>query len=147
MQTVSHNLDDTYRLAAELIHAIPHSATIALHGDLGAGKTAFVQGIALALDINVPVTSPTFTIANQYSGPTPLLHIDLYRLTSVDEVQAFGFEEYLEAAGIAAIEWPERAGELLPADTIHVHIEQGENEDQRTIRFDLPSENATKRAP
>ena len=122
-------------LAAEVASAIGPTAIVALHGELGAGKTCFVQGLAATLGTRGPVTSPTFTIVNEY--PTTagrLVHMDLYRLHDPDEVLAMGFEEYLDDRTVMAIEWPDRAGDLLPPETIHVHIELAGNDGTRRVR-------------
>ena len=130
----SRSPEDTWSIAAELVSELPARAVIALHGDLGAGKTCFVQGVARALGITEPVTSPTFTIVNECHGDRYLCHIDLYRLGGPDEVLALGFDEYLDVEGIVAIEWPERAHDILPAHTINVYlVADGATPDTRTI--------------
>ena len=123
----------TMRIAAELLANRPERLAIALHGELGAGKTCFVRGLARALGVQQPITSPTFTIVQEYRGPTPLTHIDLYRLEDPDEILNLGFEEYLARPGVVAVEWAERAGDLLPPETLHVTIELGENDNHREI--------------
>jgi tRNA threonylcarbamoyladenosine biosynthesis protein TsaE len=96
---------------------------VALHGELGSGKTCFAQGIARALGIERPVTSPTFTIIHEYAGRRRLCHIDLYRVRGPEEALALGFMEYLNADAITVIEWAERAGELIPDTAVHVYLE------------------------
>lgn len=130
---VSNSIEETHAIAADLIQDLPRRAVIALHGELGSGKTCFVQGLAVALNIKQPATSPTFTIINEYTGEQPLVHIDLYRLHGSDEVLALGFEDYLEADGITAIEWAERAGDLIPSDAIHITFENMPDPNQRCI--------------
>ena len=132
-EVISNSVDDTWAIAEALVKKLPARAVLALHGDLGAGKTCFVQGIALALGIRAPVTSPTFTIVNEYHGDRYLCHIDLYRLSGADEVLALGFDEYLEAEGIVAVEWSERAEEVFPADAIHIDIKSTSLSDVRRI--------------
>lgn len=112
--------EETRELAGKLVEQYPDRTVFALHGDLGSGKTCFVQGIALKLNINNNVTSPTYTIANEYRGSKPLYHIDLYRMRDTQDALGIGFEEYLDADGIIAIEWAERATDLIPPDAIHV---------------------------
>ena len=113
----------TWRLAAQLAAQLPDGGVVALQGELGAGKTTFVQGLARALGIERPITSPTFTLVGEYAGTgLPLVHMDLYRLHSPDDLLSIGFSEYLERRALVAIEWPERAGDLLPADAIRVNI-------------------------
>ncbi|OVE74244.1 tRNA (adenosine(37)-N6)-threonylcarbamoyltransferase complex ATPase subunit type 1 TsaE [bacterium B17] len=125
----------TRKLAEDFAKNISGNAVLALHGELGSGKTCFVQGIAHALDIHQPVTSPTFTIINEYRGTSPLYHMDLYRMNSPDEVLALGFEEYVESDGVTAIEWPERAADVLPEQTVHIRFETTDNENERKITF------------
>ena len=123
-----------YIILAGIEAAAPGTRLVmALHGDLGGGKTCFVRGLARALGINQAVTSPTFTIVNEYRGRRPLYHIDLYRLNGSEEVLSLGFEEYLEANGVIAVEWAERAEGLIPADAIHIHFEALPDPDHRRI--------------
>lgn len=126
-----------WALAAQIATQCGDAGVVALHGELGAGKTCFAQGLAAALGVSGPVTSPTFTIVNEYpTARARLVHMDLYRLHDPDEVLAMGFEEYLDGHTIMAIEWPERAGDLLPADTLHVHIALAdENSCARLVRL------------
>ena len=115
---------------------LPNGGVIALQGELGAGKTTFVQGLARALGITRPVTSPTFTLVGEYpGGRLPLIHMDLYRLRSPDDLLVIGFPEYLERNALVAIEWPDRAGDLLPPETIRVTITL--TPDPRTRRIEI----------
>lgn len=113
------------RLAREL----RRGDVIALSGELGAGKTALVKGIARGLGIAVEVTSPTFTLIHEYSGGRlALYHIDLYRIDSVPQALAIGIEDYLNGTGVTVIEWAERIASLLPPHTTRIRIESlGEN--------------------
>ena len=121
-QTV-HSLSETWHLAADVTALLPRGDVVALSGDLGAGKTAFVQGIARTLGISRPVTSPTFTLVGDYTGPGGrLVHMDLYRMTGPDDLLTIGFPDYLESGAIVAIEWPDRAGDLIPPDAVHVAL-------------------------
>ena len=121
-QTV-HSLAETWRLAAHVADLLPQGGVVTLSGDLGAGKTTFVQGIARALGIPRPVTSPTFTLVGDYAGSGGrLIHMDLSRMTGPDDLLTIGFPEYLESGAIVAIEWPERAGDLIPPDAVHVEL-------------------------
>jgi tRNA threonylcarbamoyladenosine biosynthesis protein TsaE len=140
MRTVqTHSPEETWALAAELANELPPGTVIALHGDLGAGKTCFIQGFAAALGIDEPITSPTYTIIGEYEGRLPLHHIDLYRLSDPEEALGLGLEEYFDANGITAIEWAERAEGLLPPDLLHIRIEVDEDSGMRT--FSLFREN------
>jgi len=120
-------VDTTQRLAAMLAKDLPPGAIIALTGPLGAGKTHFVKGLALGLDIKEIITSPTFVLHNQYSGTLhsqaiTLNHLDLYRLKSLEEVLAIGMEEQLNGDSVTVIEWPELIREILPPETIWVQL-------------------------
>ena len=97
---------------------------VALKGELGAGKTVFVRGLAsgLALDPK-DVTSPTFTLIQEYHGRLPLIHVDLYRLEHLQELAHIGFYEYLNSTSVVAIEWAERLGEDLPSDRLEIYLE------------------------
>jgi tRNA threonylcarbamoyladenosine biosynthesis protein TsaE len=108
---------------------------IALHGNLGAGKTCFTQGLAQAAGVKEPVCSPTYTLISEYQGTIPFHHIDLYRLGGPEEAYDLGLDEYLETNGITVIEWAERAAELLPPHTIHIRLQRGEEEAIRTIEI------------
>ena len=134
-QTV-HSLTDTWHIAARVATLLSHGGVVALTGDLGAGKTTFVQGIARALGITRPVTSPTFALVGDYTGPGGrLIHMDLYRLTGPDDLLAVGFSDYLESGALIAIEWPERAGDLIPSDAVHVEITVLPDYEARRIRI------------
>ena len=130
---VSNCPEDTWKIAEKLVSLVNKQGIIALHGDLGAGKTCFVQGMSRALGIGIPISSPTYTLIDEYEGENPLYHIDLYRLTNSIEVLGIGLEEYLEKDGLIAIEWAERGEDLLPEDSIHVHISKDDEFKRRTI--------------
>ena len=127
--------EETWALAAELADELGPGTVIALHGELGAGKTCFIQGFAAALGIDEPITSPTYTLIGEYEGRLPLHHIDLYRLSGPEEALGLGLEEYFDVNGITAIEWAERADGLLPPDLLHVEINADEQTETRTFRI------------
>ncbi len=133
VECTTRSPQETQAVAAALVASVGRTATLALHGDLGSGKTCFVQGIARALGIARPVTSPTFIIVNEYKSDRPLFHVDLYRLESVREVGSLALDEYTEADGICAVEWAERAGDLLPPGAIHVHFTNTDRPDERRV--------------
>jgi len=135
---ISHSPEETRQIAASLIHEHSGRLVLALHGELGSGKTCFVQGLAAALGTRRAITSPTFTVINEYKGPRPLYHIDLYRLNNPDEALGIGFEDYLEADGVTAVEWAERAGDLLPAHAIHIYFRALSGSNERSIRISAP---------
>lgn len=134
MRTVeTHSPEETWSLAAEIAAGLEPGTVIALHGDLGAGKTCFIQGLAAALEIDEPITSPTYTLIGEYEGRLPLHHIDLYRLSGPAEALGLGLEEYFDVNGITAIEWAERAEGLLPPDLLHIRISADERTGMRTF--------------
>ena len=106
---------------------------IALYGGMGAGKTAFVRGLAEGMGLKVRVSSPTFTIVNEYLGPVPLFHFDMYRLSSSDELFDIGWEDYLSRGGVLAVEWSENVDGIFDSDTVKVKIERGEDDSERKI--------------
>lgn len=114
--------DETRVLGAALAPALVPGDVVSLSGDLGAGKTVFVQGLCAALGVKGPVTSPTFTIMHEYEGRYPILHLDVYRLDFFQEVLDLGFEELLDPAAIILIEWGEAVAPLLPTTRLEVDI-------------------------
>ena len=109
---------------------------VAFFGDLGAGKTTFVRGMCEGLNYSGEVSSPTFAIVHEYvGGRVPLYHFDMYRVESVEDLYTCGFYDYLDT-GILAIEWSENIIDALPPNTVKVHLQYGENEDQRIIKIE-----------
>jgi tRNA threonylcarbamoyladenosine biosynthesis protein TsaE len=108
---------------------------VALSGDLGAGKTCFIQGLAAGLGVAGPVTSPTFIMIAEHAGRLPLYHVDLYRTESLEEIRGLGLEELLDGPGVTAIEWAEKAEPLLPPGAIRVRI-RGAGDEPRTVEID-----------
>jgi tRNA threonylcarbamoyladenosine biosynthesis protein TsaE len=136
MHLETHGAEDTRRLAARIAARLTPGTVLALHGDLGAGKTCFVQGLAAALGVTRPVNSPTYTLAAEYRGRLPLYHLDLYRIHSPAEVESLGIDDYLFGDGVAAIEWAERIAPLLPETTLHLRFAPGAGPDDRTIALE-----------
>jgi tRNA threonylcarbamoyladenosine biosynthesis protein TsaE len=134
-QISTNSPEETHRVARNLLATLKPGAVLALHGELGAGKTCFVQGLARALGVHRAVTSPTFTLINEYAAPLRLYHIDLYRIHSPQEALGLGLDEYVHGDGITAIEWAERVAELLPPHTIHIRFRPGARPDERTIEI------------
>lgn len=118
------SVNDTHRLASRLAKIVRPGDILALEGGLGTGKTTFTQGFAKALGVSEYVNSPTFTLIKEYDGRMPLYHMDLYRLQDETEVGELGLEEYFYGDGVCVVEWPERLGEELPEDAVHIVIEQ-----------------------
>jgi tRNA threonylcarbamoyladenosine biosynthesis protein TsaE len=133
--------DAMQAFGAELSVALAPGDVLLLHGDLGAGKTTLTQGIARALGVRGPVTSPTFTLVSEHRLPKPvrgierLYHLDLYRLNDPDEIETIGYDEYLAPPdGVTIIEWPERAGDWLPDRALIIEIERAGDE-RRSLRM------------
>ena len=130
MQFLSHSTQETEAIGEELAQKLRGGDVLAFTGSLGMGKTAFTRGLARGLGCRGRVTSPTFTIVNEYEGRTPLFHFDMYRLGSSDELFDIGWDDYLARGGVCA----ERVSDALPEDTIFVDIARtDEHEDWRTI--------------
>ena len=138
MEYITNSPAQTEAVGAALAAVLQPGAVIAYRGDLGAGKTAFTRGLARGLGVKESVTSPTYTIVNEYlSGSMPLFHFDMYRLGSEDELFDIGWEDYLERGGVCAVEWSENVwGEMagaivitisrLDEDTRKIEIEGGD---------------------
>ena len=134
---VSNSEGETEDLGRRLGLRLGPGAVVAYTGDLGAGKTAFTRGLARGLDISERVTSPTFTIVNEYEGGRlPLFHFDLYRLGSSDELFDIGWEDYLARGGVCAVEWSENVADALEEDAIRVDLRRGESDGQRIITIE-----------
>ncbi|MDI6775213.1 MAG: tRNA (adenosine(37)-N6)-threonylcarbamoyltransferase complex ATPase subunit type 1 TsaE [Verrucomicrobiota bacterium] len=134
---ISRSPEETMAIAGRLTVGLRPGSIVALHGELGSGKTCFVQGMALALGIRAPVTSPSFTLINEYCGTLSLCHIDLYRLRGPADTLALGFCDYMESGGITAIEWAERAGDFVPPHAVRVFLET-RPDDERAITIRRP---------
>ena len=134
MTIISHNEAETEAAGARFARTLPDGAVVALYGDLGAGKTAFVRGMARGMGLDVRVSSPTFTIVNEYLGDRELYHFDMYRLGSAEELFDIGWEDYLARGGVCAVEWSENVADAFEGDEIVVRIEKsGESERRITI--------------
>jgi tRNA threonylcarbamoyladenosine biosynthesis protein TsaE len=125
----------TRALAAGIARCATPGTVIALSGDLGAGKTCFIQGLAAGLGVDGPVTSPTFVMIAEHAGRLPLYHVDLYRTETLGEIRALGLAELMGGEGLTAIEWAERAEPLLPARAVRVRI-QGAGDEPRTVEIE-----------
>lgn len=137
MEFITHSPEETRLLGGRLADALGGGEVVAFTGDLGAGKTAFVSGMARALGVEERVTSPTFTIVNEYEGGRlPLFHFDMYRLGSADELFHIGWEDYLARGGVCAVEWSENVEEAMEEDAIRVSITRGEEENSRVISIE-----------
>jgi tRNA threonylcarbamoyladenosine biosynthesis protein TsaE len=127
--------DDTRALAAELASMARPGDLLLLAGDLGAGKTAFVQGFGRALGVEEPITSPTFVIVRTYDGRFPVIHVDAYRLEHLQELVDLGIGELLDHEGVTLIEWGDVVIPALPPEFLEVRLELGEGDDERVVHL------------
>ena len=131
MTFITTSPEETEKIGAALGSVLSAGTVVAYLGDLGAGKTAFTRGLARGLGISDPVTSPTYTIVNEYlGGRMPLFHFDMYRLHSSDDLWDIGWEDYLERGGICAVEWSENVADAME-DAIIITIEKLGDETRR----------------
>ncbi len=133
MEYLSHNTAETEAIGEQLAASLLPGDVVAYHGGLGAGKTAFTRGLAKGLGYDGRVSSPTFTIVNEYEGRLPLFHFDLYRLGDEEELYDIGWEDYLQRRGVCAVEWSEGFAGALPPGTISVTISRHPSEENWRI--------------
>lgn len=139
MEHLTHSAAETEALGCRLGCALAPGTVVAYRGGLGMGKTAFTRGLARGLDCRDRVTSPTFTIVNEYEGGRlPLFHFDMYRLSGADDLFDIGWEDFLRRGGICAVEWSENIRDALEPDTVYVDIRRGETENQRVLTIRGP---------
>ena len=117
---ITNSEAETEDLGARIARTLPDGSVVAFYGELGSGKTAFVRGMARGMDIDAPVSSPTFTIVNEYLGLRSLFHFDMYRLGSADELYDIGWEDYLSRGGVCAVEWSENVPGAFEGDEVVV---------------------------
>jgi tRNA threonylcarbamoyladenosine biosynthesis protein TsaE len=129
--------DETRAVAAALAAHLEAGDVVVLVGDLGAGKTTFAQGVARGLGVEGPVTSPTFTLVQQYVGRLPVAHVDVYRLDRIQELHDLGFEELIDGPGVTLIEWGDTVRQVLPAERVVVRIEPADTDDARTLTLEF----------
>ena len=136
MEYHTHSEQETERMGEALAHQLAPGTVIAFTGDLGAGKTAFARGLARGLGITERITSPTFTIVNEYEGGRlPLFHFDMYRLGGADELFDIGWEDYLRRGGVCAVEWSEKVADAL-SGAVRIDIRRGGEESERIITIE-----------
>lgn len=127
----TYSEEETKRLGINIGNSCKCGDIYCLIGDLGVGKTAFAKGLAKGLNIQEHITSPTFTLVNEYEGRLPLYHFDVYRITDIDEMDEIGYEEYFFGDGVCLIEWADMIGTLIPDSAIWINIQKdlskGEN--------------------
>ena len=145
MEFYTASAQETEQLGQRLGQQLKPGAVIAYSGDLGAGKTAFTRGLARGLGIEDPITSPTYTIVNEYPGKIPLFHFDMYRLSSSEDLFDIGWEDYLTRGGVIAVEWSERVADALDEveNVIRIHIRRDpDNDNGREISIEGGEHNA-----
>ena len=120
----SNSEKETEEIGAAFAKKLPRGSVVAMYGDLGAGKTAFIRGMAKGLGIDARVSSPTFTIVNEYPGDPELIHFDMYRLGSSEELFDIGWEDYLSRNAVCAVEWSENVSDAFFGDEIRITIEK-----------------------
>ena len=130
---VSDSVESTEAFAQKLGSQIKGGTVIAYFGGLGMGKTAFTRGLAKGMGITADVASPTFAIVNDYGGNPPLVHFDMYKVESWDDLYSSGFFDYLDMGAVLAVEWSENIENALPEGTVKVIIKQGQSENERII--------------
>lgn len=129
--------DQTASLAAAIAALVGPGDLILLSGDLGAGKTAFSKGFGAAIGVTEPITSPTFTLVREYEGRLRLYHLDVYRVTQIEEALDLGLSELLDEGAVTLIEWADYIRSELPADHLEISIELGDGDEDRTFRFQV----------
>lgn len=136
-EIISNTADETLKLGIELGKASEPGSVFALYGELGTGKTIIAKGIAKGMGINEDVTSPTFLLLEEYFSDRPLYHFDLYRIKSPGEFDELNFEEYWAGEGVSVIEWADKAGRRIPADSVKIYLEWID-ESRRKILIEYP---------
>ncbi|MEY3607705.1 MAG: hypothetical protein RLZZ447_493 [Verrucomicrobiota bacterium] len=136
----------TRELAAEFARVLPPGTVLALHGDLGVGKTTFVQGLATGLGVTATITSPTFNLFTLHRGPVNLVHLDAYRLSSAREFDDLLLEEFLSPPWILVVEWPERIAAALPPNALHLELKIQPDQSHHLRLRGAPAEAATPQA-
>ena len=141
MNYISKSYEETQKIASEFAKKLKPGDVITLDGDLGAGKTAFTGGLAKGLGINGYVTSPTFTIVNEYrNGSLPLFHFDVYRIESMDDLYDIGWEDYINQGGICVVEWADIIRDGLELPYYEIRITKQGNDDERQISIAFKDE-------
>ena len=131
---ITKSEQETEALGRRLAEKLPGGTVVAMYGDLGAGKTAFVRGMARGMGLSCRVSSPTFTIVNEYLGDRDLIHFDMYRLSGANELFDIGWEDYLARGAVCAVEWSENVQDAFFGDEVSVTIEKlGDSERRITI--------------
>lgn len=137
MKYISNSCEETKRIAADIANTLKGGDVLCMYGDLGAGKTAFVQGLASGLGITEYITSPTFTIVNQYEGRLMLYHFDVYRIADSEEMYEIGYDEYVNGDGVYVIEWPQLIDDILPQKRYEITISKDYNKGENYREIEI----------
>ncbi|HEX3669846.1 MAG TPA: tRNA (adenosine(37)-N6)-threonylcarbamoyltransferase complex ATPase subunit type 1 TsaE [Acidimicrobiia bacterium] len=135
-RALTHSTDETLELAGTVGELLRAGDVVSLVGDLGAGKTVFARGVARALGVTEPVVSPSFTIVREYDGRMPLVHVDVYRIDTVQELYDLGFEELVRDDAVTLVEWGDMIDGLLPVDRLDVRLAPGDTDDERVVEIE-----------
>lgn len=133
LKYITGSVEETSKIGEKLGRLLDKGNIVCLSGDLGAGKTAFTKGIARGMDVQDYVTSPTYTIINEYEGRLPLYHFDVYRLNDVEEMYELGYEEYFFGDGAVVIEWADIVRDIIPVERLWITILNTKGDDSREI--------------
>ena len=136
LHTTTHDAAQTHALGQRIGALLRAGDVVVLDGDLGTGKTVLAKGIAVALGIDEPVVSPTFTVVREYEAPTPMVHVDVYRLDHLQELHDLGFDDLVGGEAVTVVEWGDRVSAALPSDRLRVLLEPGEGDDDRVVSID-----------
>ena len=135
-RTVTRSADETLALAGSVGDLLRAGDVVSLAGDLGTGKTVFARGVARALGVSEPVVSPSFTIVREYEGRVPLVHVDVYRIDTFQELHDLGFEEVVRDDAVTLVEWGDVIDGMLPGDRLDVRMAVGAADDERVVEFE-----------
>jgi tRNA threonylcarbamoyladenosine biosynthesis protein TsaE len=135
-RALTRSADETIALAGTVGELLRAGDVVALVGDLGAGKTVFARGVARALGVTEAVVSPSFTIVREYDGRMPLVHVDVYRIDTIQELHDLGFEELVRDDAVTLVEWGDMIDGLLPADRLEVRLTPGPTDDERVVEIE-----------
>ena len=136
LRTTTQSAGETHALGQRLGAVLRAGDVVVLDGELGTGKTVLAKGIAVALGIDEPVLSPTFTVVREYDAPTPLVHVDVYRLDHLQELHDLGFDDLVGGDAVTVVEWGDRVSAALPSDRLRVLLEPGDADDDRVVSVD-----------
>jgi tRNA threonylcarbamoyladenosine biosynthesis protein TsaE len=135
-RVVTRSTDETLAVAGTVGDLLRPGDVVSLAGDLGSGKTVFARGVARALGVDDPIVSPTFTIVREYEGRVPVVHVDVYRIETFQELHDLGFEEVLREEAVTLVEWGDVVDGMLPGDRLEVRLAPGAADDERVIEIE-----------